>query len=405
MDRRPRSFPTQSVDSDLTFPFSRIDTIPYWYNSLGHRFVLSPFEIARQAEVWITERFDYGDTTPRWYETDFGRRYDYSDVSNGHGSVPRIETARLSCEWHSMFLVAGSLADGGAPVVVSDHEDATDPWHEWLSRYVSLGPDTWISDVRDLVPVDELYPVGIEQVSSWRAIDTEEFDRELLKGSELVVEGSAWRSARLGHERLSISSALVTSENAFEALVEASDHDGVMQYVIPSLSDMYHIGSAQQVTGVFPWLAVVQREFGSLDEFDPVGRITQYDAVPCWEVRSEPSLAVEVAIPPILETTAGPELRTLNWSDEPSQRRGQVRQKFLSGHSTRVGLGDLCAYLSQIDMDLAIQVVLARNVDSTEWRYQRENEPEYDPGASHIYLLRRDQSLLDQFGRVLFDAI
>ena len=405
-DRRWTSFPTHSEDAELTFPFSRIDTIPYWYESLGRRFALGPFEIARQAEGWITEHFDNVDKLPRWYETDSGRRYDYSDVSNDHGSVPRIETAGLSCEWHSMFLVAGSLADRGAPVVVSDYDDATDPWQDWLSLYTSLDMRTWPSETRSPVPIDEPMPSGVEDLDSWRTLSSDDFGSEILKDSNLVIYGFAHRSVRLGYEMSWVRSALVASEEAFLALVEASVRDGIVHSVMPALGDESDYGRPQPPLGVIPWLRIVPSAVGSLEEFDPVGRITPQRVISYWELGDEPPLAVGRMIPSLLASVPGPALSTLNWSDKPRSQRGRTPSQYRGGHSTRADIRDLCAYLSEVDMNLALQVIISRNVHSSEWRHIRQgSEPDYDAGSSRLYLLKQDTTLLDQYGTVLDDTI
>ena len=152
-----RRYPTtlgQSRDEDIRFWFDPVDTIPYWFEPLGRVFGISTSEVETRAEGWVVDQLGCDNTTVRTDRPTLRDRYRYEQTTNNHGMQPRVEDLQTYLEWHTMFLVAGELADSGTPISVRNDEPPDDPWNNWLTRFLDPTGRLWISDHRDPVPLD-----------------------------------------------------------------------------------------------------------------------------------------------------------------------------------------------------------------------------------------------------------
>jgi hypothetical protein len=146
----------------LRFRFDELDTLPYWYSSLGRVFGVTGRFIARRAEPWIVDYLGYGDDDVWTDERELSREGDYGLVRNDHGTIPVLETLRTYLEYHGMLLASGEMVDEGMPVAYDEWEAAPGPWQEWLGSHVEDSDHWWLSDLRSTAPLEPLVYGALE---------------------------------------------------------------------------------------------------------------------------------------------------------------------------------------------------------------------------------------------------
>lgn len=199
-------------------------------------------------------------------------RYNYRLWSNDHGSDPVIETRKSYAEWHGMFCAADDILKS-TPVVQDDWEN--NPFENWLARWTFAWPNFWLADLRDPVPLEDIY-WHLERAESkdWeKEILTDAFDPliglpESSLPGYLVLNGYYRRADKEASESMFINSALVTPEKA-SALLRAvqtvvNSHD----YSIPPEGDRLEIN--EDGFELHGWLRTMGSDWGNIDELDPL---------------------------------------------------------------------------------------------------------------------------------------
>jgi len=261
----------QKGSKNLRYKFDEMDTLRYWYEPLGEVFGEEAIAIAQIAEKWICD--EWGVPIEDRYECDWiKKRYDYNLWSNYQGTEPVVETRQSYAEWHAMFCVADYLLRN-RPVVRDEWE--CDPYGNWLARWALAWPNFWLADIREPVPLEDIY-WNLERPESedWkREIPENAFDPlvglpDSSRPGFLVLNGWYRRANRGASETMHISSALVTPETA-PALLRAlqtavNPHD----YRIPLEEDELEI--AEEGFELKGWLRELRSDWGGIDQKDPL---------------------------------------------------------------------------------------------------------------------------------------
>jgi hypothetical protein len=225
--RQQRRYSSKS-EKKWNFRFDSMDTLPYWYSSLGRRFNLSEYDVADIADRYITEKWGY---TGELDDDDYIRNQlyegDWYKTSNRQGSNPQIESVQLYFEYHAMYCSANFLL-GHEPFVRTEYFDFWDSWEYWLASGANAYNQLWLSDLRTPVPLNKDY--WKNDVKSfdlqWRdSICENYFDKYLgfdheNGGEFLNVLGSINRNVGENQETITFASALVSSDTA-EGLLRA----------------------------------------------------------------------------------------------------------------------------------------------------------------------------------------
>ncbi|MEV6242705.1 ATP-binding protein [Lentzea sp. NPDC051838] len=162
---RPRSSTSTDDDRSHTgvdhvetrFYFSSFDTVPYWFRPLAEVFHGTTTQhVADLTDRWITDR---------WGRTDDERRNDHirgrygrsrRETHNDHGMIPQIETLETYLTVHAMLLAAGELVDSDAALSRPLYYETSDPWMDWLGRFLPGDFALWQSDLRQPAPITPL---------------------------------------------------------------------------------------------------------------------------------------------------------------------------------------------------------------------------------------------------------
>jgi hypothetical protein len=387
----------EKVRAESRFSFNSMDTLPYWYNSASRVFGYVKPDIATRAEKWICAQ--WGRTDQDWYEDqrELNGRHDWGEMSNRHGSIPRVESLRIYLEYHAMQCAAGEMIDELMPDAVNTYEDAGCPWEEWIQGHLCVSPNYWLADLRLPTPYRLDSWGQFSPIKEWlKQYPLEEFDSGLGliepgHTGEIVIWGDIdlYDSERVGHIRT--TSALVnpvTARSLLRALQTTAHHRfqlpvegiGLGEFEISELG--FELES---------WLEVKRQEEEALDQFDP---LTKQESRLEHEFITIGSSFVKAMnlnkLPSRWEyaSTDGLKIAYLEfWSDNLQERH--VTNAFSSGKRWWVYVESLLEYLNQRDRDLIIEVQISHN----RWNNQREEGEEYDHGPTTIYLLRRDGTL------------
>lgn len=390
--------PQDRERENVRFRFNQLDTVPYWFAPLGRVFGIATSEVESRAEEWVVGELEYDETTVRVDRPTLRDRYQYQDIYNDHGSQPRVEDLQTYLEWHAMFLVAGALVDSGKPIVVPDYESPEDPWSDWLARFLDPAARPWISDYRRPVPSDRhLYALD-PRPETWRDVSDTDFDRELIVADALAVNASIYTSHGSLYEFVHLVTALVCPESAESLLVYLHDTSTSYRTPLPTEDDRHDLEINEPGFQLLGWLTDLDHEGGRLEEHDPLRRIRLRTVVPGREFQNAlantyPAHEWQVSA----HTLPGP-VTIIRWSDDPTDRPASPSPRYTEGRQTLVHIPELLGFLSAVDKDLILKVIVSRHFRH-HVSLPDEQEERYDPGTARTYLLRRDGTLYDGLGR------
>ena len=390
--------PQDRERDNVRFRFNQLDTVPYWFAPLGRVFGIATSEVESRAEEWVVGKLEYDETTVRVDRPTLRDRYQYQDIYNDHGSQPRVEDLQTYLEWHAMFLVAGELADSGAPMVVRDYEPPEDPWSDWLARFLDPAARLWISDHRQPVPSDRhLYALDPRR-ETWRDVSDTDFDRELLAADALAVNASIYTSHESRYEFVHLVAALVSPESAESLLVCLQNTSTSYHTPLPTEDDRHDLEINEPGFQLLGWLTDLDHEGSRLEEHDPLRRIRLRTVVPGREFQNAlantyPAHEWQVST----HTLPGP-VTIIRWSDEPADGPTSPPPRYTEGRQTIVRIPALLRFLSGVAKDLILKVIVSRHFRH-HVSLPDEQEERYDPGTARTYLFRRDGTLYDGLGR------
>jgi len=176
--------------------------------------------------------------------------------------------------WHALFLAAGKLL--AAYPVTNDWWCETDPWEEWLSRYLLTRKDgLWLSDGTDRTP-DGATVRLLESKKGGLAITGDQnkimglagLDIEKGVGKELIIQGRWYSSDGV---EICLSSALVPSLKAVQFARKLICDKPILVWV-PTFhgseeDDQYMYSDKNEYS---PWIVCPSGE-NRLDKHDPYG--------------------------------------------------------------------------------------------------------------------------------------
>ncbi|KIO54436.1 ATP-binding protein [Flavobacterium hibernum] len=207
------------------FRFNWIETLPYWFKSVGKPFGLTQYDVADIADRFITEKWGYSGNPD---DDDYlrGQLYDreYSKTYNRKGNNPEIEKLSVYLEYHAMYCVAGYLIEN-KPLVQSEYY--WEKWNYWLSSEANAFEKFWLSDLRDPIPMEDSYWKNEFNTfdKQWcNSIHEEYFDKTVglldNKNNFLKVFGGISKHIGTNEETITIRSCLVSNKGA-DALLRA----------------------------------------------------------------------------------------------------------------------------------------------------------------------------------------
>jgi hypothetical protein len=366
------------------------DTTRYWFSALAEVFAVSAQTIKERAERWIIDGLGFGTDEirddPRLRRSE--RRFE--EMSNYQGVIPARESLHLYLEYHAMLLVAGQLADEGLPVAVEPWDPVTDPWRDWLTRFLDGSPDYWLADLRDPPPLHPLIYRPLAPLERWRVLAERDFERELgLEGESIIVGSSMsiWESDRHGSSW--VASAVVTPDTADALRLALDGFEDAHDYALP-VAGSHSSDWAVSVAGfkLESWLREARHDREGLEEHDPLRRIER-----SWQVPDE-SFKLALNLHPdrhglSLRDRQGRVLsETVVWNDEVGGNRDYIRNRYTDGWRTTVAWDALLEFLRLTERNLIVKVAIQRQIDR---RYGKDVE--YDRGQFRNYLIRPDGSI------------
>ena len=381
---------TRRIDSkELRFSFDETDTLPYWYEPLARVFGEERDMIAQMDEKWICDK--WGVPANIGYQRDWIRqKYDYNLYSNGQGSEPTVETVQNYAEWHAMFCTAGELLKTH-PAIYDEWEN--DPYGHWLARWTLNWPGYWLADLRDSLPLEDIYwYLGEPTGENWKQeISPDAFDPliGLNKTSIpkfLVLHGYYRRAVHGASESMYISSALVTPETAPALLCAMQTAVNPNDYRVPPEGDELEISSEGfELKG---WLRILESECGGIDENDPLrNQLSSSLVVPGTDFVSWENL--ECSSDHKRYWRCGYEDKPVTnlecWDEQPKTDR-EDRGFYSEGHRLWVDVNILLDYLKERQRCLIVKCMIDRWAD-------KEGTGKYVPGKAKIYLIHADGTL------------
>jgi hypothetical protein len=378
---------------DGRFHFDSMDTIPYWFGPAGRVFGVSGLSIATRAEKWIVDYLGLGDDDVWNDARELRRERQWMDMHPGHGSIPVLESLRTYLEYHSMLLAVGELIDMAAPVSVETY-DAGDSLREWVSRHVDASPSHWLADLRTPSPLEPLVYHELGSLDEWRTRTDDDFEHELglsvRKGWLTVASSrSVWDTDRHGYSYL--TSALVSPVTASALLRALETTDDPNDYALPhepTDPDWREHEIEDHEFGLLGWLRDVGDDHGSIEEHDPLRRVSGSYSTPGESFRTTQKANPDSSGLRLYDATGQLVCETELWDDDIGDSRERILERHTEGRRTWVALPALLKFLNARGLDLIIKVVIQRQID----RRMRE-ESDYDLGVGHVYLVRRDGTL------------
>jgi hypothetical protein len=284
--REQRKYSTKSK-KEWEFRFDSIDTLPYWYSSVGYAFNLSEFDVADIADKFITEKWGY---TGNPNKDDFikGQLYDrdWYLTRNDHGSNPKVEDLSIYFEYHAMYCAANFLLDN-EPLLETD--STWNSWEHWLNSEANAFDDFWLSDIRDPLPLKYEYWKNDSNKFDleWKKnIPEEYFDKTIgfLNHKEnkfLNIYGGIRKNIGINEETISIRSCLVSNKGADALLRALQTTKDSYDYSIPfeeeedEDEDEYIKETIDKNSFILKgWLMDVTSEFDGLDSNDSLYNTT-----------------------------------------------------------------------------------------------------------------------------------
>ncbi len=373
-------------DRELAFYFDPIDTLPYWYNSLGRLFGVSSHEVAQLADEVIRDELGFvGDAR----QENHVRSEEYYSTSNKHGELPEVEDLRSYYEYHAMFYAAGRLLKILPLIAREEYDDSFD---DWLAQWSTYWPDIWQADLRDPPPNNE--PVNnsrsIDPLDEWLAVDLADLAKRIVfRESNEVDEGitvyAGWSNDfDNASENLTLRSAMVSAKTApalLRALYMVSDY---YNYAVPT-EDSEHEYDVPGFTFTGFVKLVYSENYRALEKHDdfandlPSHFVQLGDAFTAW---SGGVLSADFRLTKTNQSTIA---HFENWSNVHKSRHQQVGG---AGMRFSVNRDILCRYLAAHDFCLLIECHIKR-----ESKPRDDSSGEHQPTKPTLFLLHADGTI------------
>jgi hypothetical protein len=347
-----------------------MDTESYWFGFGDQVFRIGTGEIAARAERWLLDVLGEDPDRDIWRHDPRIQERDYGEISHHHGSLPRIENSTLALEYAAMHLVAGELIAERRPVVVENYEPVTDPWFEWLGRYLEEREDNWMIDLRSPTPAEaDFLEVQLEE-RHWPKVNDDHL--EVLLGhpdSEcLAVDGYVSYRSEVGWGSDSLHSAFVEPSTAASLIraMESAEHMSFFPFPFAEENgEEYGNAIDAPPFRLLGWLSEYHRDREGIETDDHLARISSGYVLPSDDFVKHQRAALNRKTRQIL----GPDGQVLAWvrafSDQPPSDRERYQHGFWSsGHQTFVRTDALLSYLRSTGLALVMKAEMMRRIDS-----------------------------------------
>jgi len=383
------------VDKSLAFYFS-YDFDRYWFEPLGHVFGISSQQVEELSREIVFNDWDIAmdglhirDPRQDLWRSDRDSWY-------SHSSYPKTDDYQFYLSYHAMLAVASKLLQSMPVVHKNDwYENA---WQEWLQRHLlSRSDNRWLADRRDPAPLLRRAWLKNDKSDSWRwEIVADDF----LEGFLLERDGKTWLnvsgswsdndSDRI--EQFYIASAFVRPEASTALLNALTTCSNPRDYKIPDYQEE-GIELDEPPFQLQGWIYSKSHDKG-LDEYDPfAGDISYPPYQPGESIVEQFGLWTDIEqrnwfSPNIENTVMVSEL----WGDRPPNGRDSpVRH----GNRISASLDFLTNACTRLGQDLIIKVQIERRYAYNSYRAKTDDEIEYPPAYSKVYLLSADGKLRD----------
>ena len=372
--------------------FFGIDIGPYWFAPLGRCFGKSQISIEREAVQVIRHDWQISGGNS-WYNDERHRRkiFRSMETDHSHGSYPRTDELIFYLSYHAMMVVAGKLLT--TTPVLYDPDSSEDDFRSWISYHGLTRPDGgWLADRRDPIPFDRPSWKDEKEKEDWRlSIGSNDFDRILIAPNNRLNLWGVWTWIS-GHreECIRVYSALVSSDHSIALLRALQSVDNPYDYRIPDVDDDLEIDfEGFKLKG---WV-VDPSESNRLDQQDP------------W--------AGNIAYPPPEPAAYIAELMRLNsdhehrrwflksnhidvaWSEVWGyfQEKDNDEANHESGARLQVSFDFIKSLLSELKMDLIVEIQIERHLRYSRWERSNDNDTRSIRPSARLFLIKSDGSI------------
>jgi hypothetical protein len=365
--------------NDLKFRFDTTDTIPYWYQPLCQVFEVPYLTIANRADQIITNEWNYTGNVNEDDHIDTNDKA-YSSTSNGHGNIPEVEKLRHYFEFHAMFCVATRLVKESS----SGGKGAAN-LEEWLEDWNTTFDNIWLSDLRDVTPVDPFLHRS-ERSDNWEEIITNDHAVGFLQTINGFLTMMAHIKLTYGsqYETVHISSALV-SKNTGVSLLYALQDMPLHRYKLPEEDEDDHEISEDEFV-LKGWYYDVGGREEVHDRLDPLANNLKHryqrlgDSFTKWG-----NFELSKDFRWLKDSDQNIITHFENWDDStpyPDSHNIQTEGQRLSVHPAT-----LLKYLKDHNYSLIMEIKIDRNEQRRS--YERDDE-RLDIELKNIYLIESD---------------
>ena len=383
------------VDTSLAFYFS-YDFDRYWFEPLGDVFGITSQKVEELAREILFKHWDIAmdgqhvrDPRQDLWRSD-------RDTWHSHGGYPKTDDYKFYLSYHAMLMVATKLLQA-MPVIHRDDWNENE-WWEWLERHLlSRSDNRWLADRRDPAPLARRAWLQNDKSDTWRwEIVADDFLEGLLLERDdetwLNVSGS-WNDDNSDRiEQFYIASAFVHPETSSALLNALTTCSNPRDYKIPDYQEerMEFNKPPFQLEG---WIYSKSQD-KRLDKYDPfAGDLSYPPYQPGESIVEQFGLLTDCEqrnwYSPNVEK---PVMVSELWGDKPSDGRDSpVRQ----GNRINASLDFLANVCSRLGRDLIIEVQIERRYAYNSYRAKTDDEVQYPPPYSKVYLLSADGKLRD----------
>ena len=410
-----RSFDHRTDQDHVRFRFDPMDTLPYWYSRALENFLdVLPEDFLARADYWIVDQWGAEEDCWRWDREPRRDRFEGRGGSLGrHGSsYPDMESHPRYLEWHAMFVVVGELIKTH-PVVMDEEE--RNNFELWIERWDTTYQGTWLSDLREPVPLEPRYWVQPQKDDpAWlETMDEKRLHAELFteKPGELVLLSyretiQYYIGDRAAEQKVKVKSALVPPNTAPSLVRMFQAMEDPMYILLPDNNDS--MNNEKEIEGfVVRPTAVAHRMYrdSGFDSSDPTRYgIIGVNWVPADDlvkslglVRSSPWSRTWHS-----KKSGAVICRYESWSTQRNDdhhlwARGRS-DTATDGVRLTIHAESLLRILKELNHDLLVKVEITNSTGDDYGRRLEERKKEVR--SFHIYLLRQDGTIEHADGNV-----
>ncbi len=399
-------------DKERQFRFDSLDTLSYVYPGAIRCFSdVNQEMFLDEAEAWIIDRWKSGsdlsawENEPRKYKFE---RANYNLYSHSHGSMPTIERHRYYLEWHAMWCSIGSLMDENSLAEAECDDDDYGTLDGFLRQEGLTQPPHWSSDIRCPTPLESRFhkPPSVE-VESWIAeINAYDFELELgLSSGDKSLTVDSYHDIKTSKHRstVRISSSLVNPDTGLSLVRALQTSDDSHDYRLPPAGNEFEIDDDPYL--LRGWISEHSGD-SRLDEKDTFNHgVRMIESMPSEEVVKILGLRRSNSYPLSWVDSSG--ANTVFDYEAWGDVRDDSRQKeyihgedvISDGHRLKISSHYLKKYLSEVELDLIVEVEITRRASKdgiTEYNEDSEKEARY----ARLYLFKRTGEIFTTEGCV-----